>query len=406
MNKIFKFSIIIMSLLAFAVTFNSCSSDDDNTVQAVNFTVSVKMPEGIKSDVAYSGQTVNLIQGTQVKYSAETNEAGVATFTGVIPDVYDISTSWEIDGQTYTTIAEADVENVSVVVGGNLLSQAVTNSVSDISLSTVLNVKQSILISKIFYAGRKNDNNKNYIADQYIELFNNSDEEITLDGLYIGILESESTAAYPANNNSDYLYTKQVFRIPGEGSQYKLAAGSTILIVNSAIDHRSTASTSNDLSNATFEAKNTKNNNNPATPGLTLIYTAYATIPSINFLAGGDFGVILFNTDEDVTQWENVYAPGKTTGNIFKKIPANTVIDGVEALKNKTTGVDINAKRLYNFIDAGYQFISATTGYTGETLIRKTEKEENGRVYLIDTNNSTNDFSISTDIKPGTFLSK
>lgn len=397
---------IVMSLLALAIAFSSCSSDDDNTVQAINFTVSVKMPTGIKSGVTYSGQIVNLIQGTQTKYSAKTNEAGIATFTGVIPDVYDISTSWEIDGQTYTTIAEGDVENVGVVVGGNLLSQAISPTVSDISLSTVLSVKNSLLISKVFYAGRKDDNNKNYTADQYIEIFNNSDEEVSLDGLYVGILESESTAAYPANNNSDFVYTKQVFRIPGEGNQYKLAAGSTILIVNSAIDHRSTAATSNDLSSAAFEAKNTKNNNNPATPGLTLIYTTYAGIPSINFLAGGDFGVILFKTIEDVTEWENVYAPGKTSGNLFKKVPANTVIDGVEALKNKTTGVDINAKRLYNFIDAGYQFINATSGYTGEVLVRKTAKEENGRMYLIDTNNSTNDFSVSTDIKPGTFLSK
>lgn len=406
MNKVFKFSTIIMSLLTLVFSFSSCSSDDDDTVQAINFSVSVKMPEGIKNDVAYSGQTVNLLQGTQVKYSVKTDEAGVATFTGVIPDVYDISTSWEIDGQTYTTIAEGDVQNVGVVISGNLLSQAISSTVVNINLSTVLNVKQSVLISKVFYAGRKDDNNKNYIADQYIELFNNSDEEVSLDGLYIGILESESTAAYPAKDNSDAVYTKQVFRIPGEGNQYKLAAGATILIVNSAIDHRATASTSNDLSGAAFEAKNTKNNNNPATTGLTLIYSTYAAIPSINFLAGGDFGVILFNTNDDVTSWENVYAPGKTTGNLFKRIPAKTVIDGVEALKNKTTGVDINAKRLYNFIDAGYQFINSVSGYTGEVLVRKTSKEENGRVYLLDTNNSTNDFVLSTDIKPGTFLSK
>ena len=396
---------IIMSLLALVTSFSSCSSDNDDTVQALDFTVTVKMPEGIKSGVAYSGQTVNLVQGGKTKYTAKTNETGIAAFTGVIPDVYDISTTWEVDGETYTTIAEGDVENAEVVIAGNLLSQAISTSGANITLSTVLNVKHNLLISKVFYAGRKDNNNKNYIADQYIEIFNNSDDEVSLDGLYIGILEGESTAAYPAKDNSDNIYTKQVFRIPGEGNQYKLAAGATILVVNSAIDHRTTASTSNDLSSAAFEAKNTKNNNNPTTPALTLVYSAYAGIPSINFLAGGDFGVVLFNTDEDVVNWENVYAPGKTAGNMFKKIPAKTVIDGVEALKNKTTGVDINAKRLYNFIDAGYQFINTAAGYTGE-VVRKTAKEENGRVYLTDTNNSTNDFSVSTDIKPGSFLSK
>ena len=253
---------IIMSLLALVTSFSSCSSDNDDTVQALDFTVTVKMPEGIKSGVAYSGQTVNLVQGGKTKYTAKTNETGIAAFTGVIPDVYDISTTWEVDGETYTTIAEGDVENAEVVIAGNLLSQAISTSGANITLSTVLNVKHNLLISKVFYAGRKDNNNKNYIADQYIEIFNNSDDEVSLDGLYIGILEGESTAAYPAKDNSDNIYTKQVFRIPGEGNQYKLAAGATILVVNSAIDHRTTASTSNDLSSAAFEAKNTKNNNN------------------------------------------------------------------------------------------------------------------------------------------------
>ena len=391
-------------LALFAALFSSCNDTGSDT-ETIAFDVQVTMPSGFKPTVFYADQTVTITKGAQV-YTATTDSLGVAHFTGVIPDVYDIATSWALSGDEYVSMADAEVQNNDVLIAGSLLAQTVV-SANAITLSTEMSLKQGLLISKVYYAGRKDTLNKNYTADQYIELFNNSDEDICIDSLYFALLEAESTAAFPASANSSYLYAKQVFQIPGTGSQYIVKPGATVLIVNSAINHYATVTTSIDLSGAHFEAKNIKNNNNPNVPGLNLIHTAYSTVTSMNLLTGGDAGIVLFRTGENVSAWPTTFKPGATSGSLFMKIPAKTVVDGVECLKNKaTTGPDVATKRLFNYIDAGYKYINATTGYNGEVVARKKASESNGRVYLIDTNNSTNDFLVSATILPGQFLSE
>jgi Protein of unknown function (DUF4876) len=87
---------------------------------------------------------------------------------------------------------------------------------------------------------------------------------------------------------------------------------------------------------------------------------------------------------------------------MFMRLPNTNVMDGVEILTYKTTGVDINSKRLHHFIDAGYMTISSTGGLNHESVERKvdTHKSIGGRIYLIDTNNSQNDLINITDPTP------
>ena len=74
----------------------------------------------------------------------------------------------------------------------------------------------------------------------------------------------------------------------------------------------------------------------------------------------------------------------------------------MEVLRNKNTGIDVSSKRLYSEIDAGYTNIEAISGYTGEVVYRRTsdKRGDDGHKILIDTNNSSNDFQVSTTIKP------
>ncbi len=390
----------LLSLLALLTAF-SCSSDD--TTHYISVKIQVVMPTGFKSSVSYAGQEVKLTKGSQV-LTAVTDEKGIAQFTNLIPDVYDVSTSWEISGDEYVTMTEGDAENKSVILSGSLLQKAFITEGEVVALQTEIATKQGLLISKVYYAGCKDNNNKSYTADQYIEFYNNSDESIYVDGLYFALAESESTPAYPAFSNSEYVYAKQVFQFPGSGTEYKLEPGASVLVANSATDHTQSASSSVDLTGATFEAKGTRFANNPAVPQLILKYTTYASLPYINLLSGGDVAVVLFSTKDDVDSWEKVYKVGATSGNMFIKIPSKTIMDGVECLKNKaTTGPEVTSKRLYNFIDAGYQFINSVNGYTGEVVCRIKSSVTNGRAYLKDTNNSTDDFSILTGIKPGAY---
>lgn len=317
----------------------------------------------------------------------------------MIPGIYSVSTSWNITAEEYREATGKNGQNSIYIIAGSLSEQTISTDTT-MKLTTGVSAKSSLVISKVYYAGSLDNNGKRYIAGQYIEFFNNSDEEINIAGIYFGMVESNSTPAYLLGKTPNYIYLKQIFRFPNSGNT-KIAPGASVVVTNSAIDHTVNGTLEPNLSNADFEAKDgRKMINNPAVPALELIYTAYSTLKSINFLTGGSSSIVLFKTDEDIATWEEVYADGRTKGVMQKKMPVKYVTDGVDILKNKTTGVVVENKRLYDYIDAGYTNIEAVTGKTGEVVYRKLETIKNGRNILIDTNNSSSDFTVSTKIAP------
>ena len=134
MNRTISF-ITKMMFAAVTVIMAACSSDD-NATQALTVQVKVSMPEGFKSDILYTGHTV-----TMGKYTAITNEKGIATFEGVIPDLYDISTSCEITAEEYEEMTGNDPQNENYVISGSLLKYTVGSSTT-IELQTSISAKQ------------------------------------------------------------------------------------------------------------------------------------------------------------------------------------------------------------------------------------------------------------------------
>jgi hypothetical protein len=330
----------------------------------------------------------------------------LASFTGLIPDVYTVSTSWDITSDEYSDLTGDNIVNDGAVVTGNINNLLIKDDNDQVTLPTVLSINRSLVIGKIYYAGSKDKNNKNYVAGQYLELYNQSDEPVNVAGLYIGFVESNSTPAYTLEQldekfEDSVVICKQVFRIPND-NPHVIEPGKSVVITNSAINHTVNAEHEKNLLTADFEAKDEsgKTINNPDVPALKLIYSSFAAISKINFINGGPNGVIIFKTDDNIAEIEPIYSYGKTKGNMWLPIPKKYVIDGVDILKYNTKGVNIGTKHLYNDIDGGYATISAVNGYNAEVLYRKTStrKGKSGQKILQDTNNSTNDFKISTTI--------
>lgn len=381
----------------------SCTFNDPGT-QPVNIQIQVTPPSVFTQETTYHDKNVTLSKNGKVVYQAITENDGIATFEGIIPDIYDVSTSTAISSEEYEALTGEEVQNGKYVISGSKLGVILAEDGKHI-ISTTVSRKQELVISKIYYAGSKDNNNKNYLAGRYIEFFNNSDEAISIVGVYFGMLESENTPAYMLGATPDYLYLKQIFRFPNTGKT-TLEPGEAVIVVNSAIDHTLAAPREADLSQADFEAKDDKNTNNPKVPAIELIYTAYATIPSINFSQGGPCSVVLFTTDEDPDSWEKVYKQGASKGTRYVKMPIKYVTDGVECLKFSSTGVDTGKKRLYDYIDGSYINIEAASGYNGQVVYRRLEDtgEEQTNHVLIDTNHSSNDFGVSDIIMPKQFL--
>lgn len=381
--------------------------DFDGATEAISVKYQVQMPEGFTAaDVA--NKTVTITSSSQT-LQATTDANGIATFENIVPDVYDVSVAWKMTPDEYSQITGEMVQNHKYTVAGSKSAELLSENITTpLTIDMNISVDQSILISKIYSAGSKDSKNKNYLAGRYIELYNNSDETVDIAGLYLGLIETNSTPAYTLGLVPDTIFMKQIFRIPTDKS-YMVAPGQSIIITNSAIDHTQTAMNAfeHNLLNADFEAKDQqgKTTNNPDVPALELIYTAYAAISNMNLSQGGPGGIVIFETEEDVVNWPLAYNYGKTSGNKWMKLPAKYILDGVDVLKNTAqTGVDANLKRLYDYIDAGYAYINSASGYNGEVMYRKVQSTtEDGRKILSDTNNSLSDFAISSEIAPREF---
>ena len=398
--------LFLTTSLAFisALGLSSCLSSDDQT-QPITIYVNVENPSGLSG--LTGGQTVSLISSTGYNYIAQTDADGTATFTNVIPDIYNVSASWSITSDQYMEATGETVQHGTYVLSGALANQVLIDDATRLTLSTNCARKQSVLISKVYYAGCKDNNNKNYLAGRFVELYNNSDEAVDVAGMYLCLMESGSTPAYIISTQTDYIYIKQVFQFPDEG-HHILQPGEHILVTNSAVDHTENAAADYNERDADFECKSNVNNapaNNPATPAMKLIWTAFATIPNMNLVQGGPCGIALIETEEDPAQWEPVYADGKSSGVQQLKAPAKYVVDGVDILKYRPDGtVDVSTKRFYDYIDAGYTNINAVNGYNGEVVYRVVESwTDDGRALLKDTNYSLDDWACTTGINIGEY---
>ncbi len=403
---------LITSLAVLLVTLASCINYDD-AGRLVNVQVHLKTPADFKAGAALDNQEVK-IKSKTVEMTAVTDENGIATFEGCMPDVYNISSYKELTGEEYTektgTSGSAEGYVVTATLNEQLFDEA--REQFPVEVESTIAINNPVVISKIYSSGSKYNGNKNYMAGRYIELYNQSDKTVDIAGMYIGLLEStgNSNRLYTIEQlkqdpaiNGQKVAVKQVYRIPTD-KEYLVEGGKSIVITNSAIDHSSVNQFEADLSTADFEVvdymDNLEHNDNVAK--LSREFYSISSLKGMNLMQGGPCGIIIFDTDEDINTWATTYGFGKTSGSmVYLLVPNSTIKDGVDFIKNTNTGPNLSTKRLYDEIDAGCTHIDALSGYTGEVVYRKTaRKASDGRKVLMDTNNSSNDFKVSTTIKP------
>ena len=403
---VYLLCIVTMSTLVSCIDYNDSG-------RLVNIQVHLKNPADFKEGAALDNQVVT-IKSKTVEMTAVTDENGIATFEGCMPDVYNISSYKELTGEEYTektgTSGSAEGYVVTATLNEQLFDEA--REQSPVEVESTIAINNPIVISKIYSSGSKYNGNKNYMAGRYIELYNQSDKTVDIAGMYIGLLEStaNSNRLYTIEQlkqdpaiNGQKVAVKQVFRIPTD-KEYLVEGGKSIVITNSAIDHSSVNQFEADLSTADFEVVDYMDNleHNDNVVKLSREFYAISSLKGMNLMQGGPCGIIIFDTDEDINTWATTYGFGKTSGSmVYLLVPNSTIKDGVDFIKNTSTGPNLSTKRLYDEIDAGCTHIDALSGYTGEVVYRKTaRKTSDGRKVLMDTNNSSNDFKVSTTIKP------
>lgn len=387
-----------MVTFALLLVATACTLHDKNAATLVTVKVQVTLPAEY-GNAAYAGRTVTLGNAT-----ATTDANGVATFTGIIPDIYTITTSAELSGAEYSALTGNVVDSYQYYTISGTLSNQVIQNESTITLNTLSTKAQALLISKLYYAGTNDNAGKTYQAAKYIEIYNNSANSVKVDSLYIGVAETNGAREFDPYVDTEHIYLKQVFQIPA-GSNKVLAPGGSLLLVNSATDH--TASNDMDLTGADFEAYSTTYATTTEVPDLTFVYgTGSKPITYLTLLPGTNNAWVIFNYPAGETM-ELVYGPAAKDKNAtamlnyrYVKLPVSYVVDAVEALKknNSATYDYTTTKRFPVAIDGGYVTVSATNGRSGEVVYRTVARTTaDGRIVLTDTNNSANDFKVGVN---------
>jgi hypothetical protein len=379
-------------MIVFTLTFVSCEKDEDEGAKLYDVTVMVKFPEGL-SNIDKSGVTVKLSNNvTSITNVGYTDSTGTASF--------------KVEAGTYTISATKTTDEF--VFNGISLNQVVdaNNTLFQVSLEAFA-IGGNLVIKEIYYTGSKTPDGGSYSSDAFVEIYNNSDSVIYLDGLCMAVIDPiNSVTVSPWKDDHGNLLDRlpnvfQTWMWPGTGNDYPLEPRTSTVVALDAMDHQSDTagnpSSPVNLSNAQWEtycAASTSDVDFPSAANLMQIYSSSAASTSEWPIPVRGPAMIIFRlpTGLDYMSFVNnpdnfMKKPGSTSSTEYLMIHKDYVIDAVECVQVEE---DKRNKRIPTSLDAGYVFCDGT--YIGQSVRRKVKEIVNGKVIYKDTNNSSEDF--------------
>lgn len=274
-----------------------------------------------------------------------------------------------------------------------------------------LDLSKGFVIEEIFFTGTVNNAGSQYNGgDKYFLIYNNSDELLYADG--IAILESEFMTVSKYEYKPDLMSTDfavgAVYVVPGSGTDVAVEPGSYLVISDNAIDHTQFNSESFNLDETVSDFEwydespdpDNADLDNPKVPNLDKWYCYTRTIWSTHNRGFKSYAIAKMEVDKEtfLTDYRYHYDYDMVIGgDVYPmdgdcyRVPNAWILDAVN--------LSVASEREWGVfdpsLDTGWTYcgngISDKTRY-GKAVRRKVEREEGGRRYLVDTNNSTDDF--------------
>jgi len=295
-------------------------------------------------------------------YQAVSDSGGCARFEHLFWADFRISV---LSRAVVVTATDSTRLDTITVIGDTLVTPGQAAWQRDTLRVIASGAQPGLKINEIYYCGPPND--VFYFYDQFIELYNSSDDTVYLDGMIICRM---------AHMLANVTYIFQFPGVPLTGRQYPVRPGQFVVVAQDAIDHTQIPLVplpgSVDLSNADWEFVNARDygdSDNPNIPNLHNLKVGHNRDFMIN-LAGD---VILIADGSDV-----YYLDG---------IDLESVVDCVEYFVNSVHIKDIETE-----LDRGWAGVGMIK-YSGSSIERI--------VPGFDSNNSTVDFVIIKPPTPG-----
>ncbi len=446
-----KVSILALLLTLFLI---GCNSDDDFSgpaVELIDFEVTLNYEANLGQGTVAGARVIAVDQATGDEFETTTNESGVATFEGLVAGNYNITATKELNATAFEALFNYTPDAETVNFNGNQENVTVSVNVTATTIELVAGRIGDLVIKQIYYAGSDLADGSSF-RDQFIEIYNNSNQVVYADGLLIAQIygkTSTSVRDYTLDNgqydwsksitntigvgaaaNTDYVYSDYIYRIPGTGEENPIQPGESIVIAATAINHKQPLTIDNgdgttdvyqpndpsltvDLSTADFEGHLAEyltqtgtssplatDVQNPGVTDLDIVYFKSGK-EMIFHTSGFDSFVIFRDTRDAVEAYPKYIRPGSTSDtNIYVQIPISKVIDGVQLQRNDVS--DLIPRQLPTNIDGGYTF-NTLGRYTSQSVIRKVKTTVGERKVLVDTNNSIDDFVVLDRAEPRGF---
>lgn len=433
MKKFFYFLMLTsLSLLCACSDDNNIINGEENggndyTTYVV--TIQIQNSENKPLD-SFEGIKAQLYDSKETVYEANANAKGEASFN-VPAGIYRATASHIVK----------DVNDFSTIYNWSASSIIVTNKWSE---STITEVKLTeskagnLIIKELYIGGCPKDDGSGYFQmDKYVILYNNSDEQMELDNLCLGMVQP-----YNANaSNKDYVDGKLIYEnedwIPAgtaiwyyPGTLVVEPRKDVVIALNNATINTNTYSQSVDFNSpdyyCTYDINAYNNETYYPAPDATIPKTHYWS--AVHYGKGSAWSLsnsspafFIFQTKgvsplDFANNQENTNYYGGTTNdvNTRKKIPTEWILDAIEVF---TTSSDKNQKRLTSKVDAGQTYLTNKQGYSSYRNVdkRATEaiKENEGKLvfnydkgFLIDNKMSTDPSGIDAEasIKNGAII--
>lgn len=385
MKKIILFSILALGVIS-CQQYKDVADVTDIKPISITLQVNLSVGEGVPTPQRYRVKLNNYSENVELVKEVAAGSSIVVD--DMIPGIYTINVSGEASDDMFTYNFNGNLSNTNILTDGNVLPIEIAAAKSG-----------NIIFKEIFYCGSRTPKNAVYFRDQFYELYNNSDKVQYLDGLCMGNLYPiNATANIPVwdrENQEDYVYFQAIWQIPGNGTDYPLQPGESIIIAQMADNHQKESLNPNSPVNLigaefeTFLKSTTVINDNPA---INMHLAAYPSksaslaqwLVTVN---GGAYA--MFYPQEEIDPNTYVIPVGSTTK--AKDIPMDWIMDAVELIPSEEK---MNLKRVPSLLDAGAAYVGST--YCGKSVSRKIKEQlPNGRIIYMDTNNSSEDFQIN-----------
>ena len=393
-----KFLLTILPLVA-VLFLGACTSDDDGDgAKVYTLTVNVTIPETYTWDdvTSYNVVAVNRLTGVGVQ--------GIKLADGI-----------------YTILVEPGEYNVKALFETNEINLSaqkaevsVYNPVVTIQMSAEESLTSALVIKEFYTAMCKHsETNKNYMFDQFYEIYNNSAKVQYLDNCLLANTEvaaNTKTVFWGDNDevNKEVAVKSYVAAWVGDGTTYPLEPGQSVVVAFQAQDHINTGETPNtntiDLSKADYEINISDFQDeyvaNPDVPDLTIVAKPGTQTLKFGLIPAFGAGLILAQVDDveayvaDQANWKT--KPEGTDQEPYLMIKYKDIQDAINIVNNAETNRRVV---LPATVDAGMIWNSAN--YNGMGFTRKVDYTVNGRAVYKDTNNSSEDFEAEAKPTPG-----